>query len=1166
MRRSLKPLRIVSVAASLLAALSTLAAPALAGSITLDIRTTVDTAEGLSLRLKLTNKGDEAAHQVVPRIRFGDRKSEGRPAAAIKPGASHEWDIDLLDQRPDPGTYAVVTSVSYRDSNEYPLEVVSASSFSVDTRRKPAVKGRFTFPRLSPKGRVEGKLHLEVPAGRGSTFDVVLVTPSGLIAPEPRREVRSGGAKTVTIPVAIKNRSVLPGSRMNVFALVTGEHAEGAQTDVIRGVVVTAVPAATVTKGAFATLFVTSLFFFVVLQVLDSSGKDERIGGASATAADYAMALMAPAFILYHLPWNDLLSATTAAGGDMASLFYPTRFMSEELVADLRLTGWTMGNYAGFPIFHFYSTFPFLVIVIIGKLFPLEVVFKLVTLIGPVFLPLAAAYLFRCLGYGAGAAAMAAASTLPMLFQQGNSMWGGNIPSVLAGEFCHAIGITLSLVFLGVLHRATRDGAARAGWLLAAVLLTIIGLSHTFAFIAAVWCSLFYLRPGPTLDRRAHSLIPVYVLAFLLLCFWGLPLPARVQFTTEWAMIWRIKEWREVLPEPLWPAAILSVANFTVVGLSWLGGLVERNTSGAVASAAKSVSEFKRARAEREGVLTFGLVGMGLLYLLAPAVGFPDIRFIPVAQIFLGLLAADFIYWTVSRLRYAPLFGLSIMLAALAWTDANLGYVPSWLRWNYSGYESKPTWPLFKKINEHVAGDLNDPRVVFEHSQKHNQFGGSRAFENLPLFSGRSTLEGVFHQASLNSSFIFYIQSEASERGSGPFRQYTYARLDPDKAAPHLLHYNVSDVIVVTEAAKAAYAASDKFERTFRAGAYEVYRLRQAPPGYVTAADNEPVLYEGPDWKLAFYRWFKHPELLDVPLVPADLLPRTERFEFSSRTDTPRRIPRFPYVGDCHVTSRLEHHRITFETDCPGRPHIVKVSYFPRWRTSDGSPVHPVSPGFMMVYPSATRMELVYGRNAMDWLSLFLTIGGLGILAACMVSSAFAERFRRSAHAPFLPLTRGLSAHPRLAALILVILAAAAGAATRYTLTAPEREFQAAKQLYRDRDFPAAIEAYRQWTADDKGTFKQATALYQMGVSHSELGHHGAAVQILERLRFEFPNVNYGPGSLYHLAINYAGLEMPERAKEAAALLAEEPNGESWLVRLQRKNPELIDLSGGATE
>ena len=93
--------------------------------------------------------------------------------------------------------------------------------------------------------------------------------------------------------------------------------------------------------------------------------------------------------------------------------------MAEEILPSWQLTGWTMGNYAGFAVFHFYSTLPFAFIALLGDVFPMTVVFKLVTLSGPTLLPLGAAYLFRTMSYGAGASALAAVSVLPFLMQQG---------------------------------------------------------------------------------------------------------------------------------------------------------------------------------------------------------------------------------------------------------------------------------------------------------------------------------------------------------------------------------------------------------------------------------------------------------------------------------------------------------------------------------------------------------------------------------------------------------------------------------------------------------------------------------------------------------------------------------------------------------------------------
>ena len=68
-----------------------------------------------------------------------------------------------------------------------------------------------------------------------------------------------------------------------------------------------------------------------------------------------------------------------------------------------------------------------------------------------------------------------------------------------------------------------------------------------------------------------------------------------------------------------------------------------------------------------------------------------------------------------------------------------------------------------------LYGGAQSPRVVYEHSVLHDKVGTIRAYEALPLFSCRPTLEGAFMQSSPTSPFIFYIQSELTETLSCPF-------------------------------------------------------------------------------------------------------------------------------------------------------------------------------------------------------------------------------------------------------------------------------------------------------------------------------------------------------------------------------------------------------------
>jgi hypothetical protein len=90
--------------------------------------------------------------------------------------------------------------------------------------------------------------------------------------------------------------------------------------------------------------------------------------------------------------------------------------------------------------------------------------------------------------------------------------------------------------------------------------------------------------------------------------------------------------------------------------------------------------------------------------------------------------------------------------------------------------ESKPLWNSYLLVNDYLSGDENSPRVVYEHNDLTAGTGSVKAFELLPYYSGRSTLEGLYMQSGLNSPFIYYIQSELTQNPSTPFPLYYYSR------------------------------------------------------------------------------------------------------------------------------------------------------------------------------------------------------------------------------------------------------------------------------------------------------------------------------------------------------------------------------------------------------
>ncbi|MCB1016448.1 MAG: hypothetical protein KDB10_15270, partial [Acidimicrobiales bacterium] len=180
-------------------------------------------------------------------------------------------------------------------------------------------------------------------------------------------------------------------------------------------------------------------------------------------------------FTLAHLQPSLLVADTTPAGGDMGAHVWGPAYLRDHLLPHGRLSGWTPDWYAGFPAYQFYMVVPSLLILALDLLLPYGIAFKLVTVAGLLSLPVAAWAFGRLSGLRFPGPAMLSVATLPFLFDQGFTIYGGNIASTLAGEFAFSISLTFALLYLGVVARGLETGRHRA---LAAVLLALTVLCH----------------------------------------------------------------------------------------------------------------------------------------------------------------------------------------------------------------------------------------------------------------------------------------------------------------------------------------------------------------------------------------------------------------------------------------------------------------------------------------------------------------------------------------------------------------------------------------------------------------------------------------------------------------------------------------------------------------
>ena len=125
-----------------------------------------------------------------------------------------------------------------------------------------------------------------------------------------------------------------------------------------------------------------------------------------------AVPIVCAGWIAYRLHPGLLLQNTTTNGGDMGAHVYWPWFLEHNWFTHFRLQGWSPDWYSGFPIGQYYFPFPAILTALFDLILPYNVAFKLVTVLGPISLPIAAYVFAEQLEFPWPASPLCAAATL----------------------------------------------------------------------------------------------------------------------------------------------------------------------------------------------------------------------------------------------------------------------------------------------------------------------------------------------------------------------------------------------------------------------------------------------------------------------------------------------------------------------------------------------------------------------------------------------------------------------------------------------------------------------------------------------------------------------------------------------------------------------------------
>jgi hypothetical protein len=328
----------------------------------------------------------------------------------------------------------------------------------------------------------------------------------------------------------------------------------------------------------------------------------------------------------------------------------------------------------------------------------------------------------------------------------------------------------------------------------------------------------------------------------------------------------------------------------------------------------------------------------------------------------------------------------------------DVSFIPSWAKWNYSGYERKTAYPEYKGIIDMMASvgqTYGCGRTHWEYESGLDRFGTPMALMLLPYWTDGciGSMEGLYFESSATVPYHFISAAELSNAPSNPMRDLPYPTLNVADGVRHLQLLGAKYYLAFSPQAKAQANADADLTPVASSGQWTVYEV--AGSELVTPLKFQPAVVTGPvsgekPWMDMSVDWYENFGAQDVFLaasgpkdwqrVAAHSQATTSNTVGSDVTvDTPDRRPVQPAV----VTGiKSDDNDISFDVDKVGSPVLVKASYFPNWKASGAKGPYRVTPNLMVVIPTSTHVSLHYGYTPVDGLGYLLTLGGIALAVA----------------------------------------------------------------------------------------------------------------------------------------------------------------------------------------
>lgn len=734
-------------------------------------------------------------------------------------------------------------------------------------------------------------------------------------------------------------------------------------------------------------------------------------------------------------PEADLIfDNNTPTGGDFGAHVWGPAYLRDHLLPSFRLNGWTMDWYGGMPAYRFYMVLPALAVVLVDVLLPYGVALKLVGVLGLLTLPAACWGFGRLAKFAFPIPELFAFAGLAFLLDESFTIYGGNLKSTMAGEFSFSIALTLAMLALGALAAGLHSGRYRV-W--TAVLIAAAAVSHGIVLIFMAVAALVFTALW--VDRvRIRWVVTTGVTALLLVAWWVGPFLMNHEYMTDMKYGPRPEGAEDSFWDMFFPLAApldVVITVLAVIGVLWSVLRRDKNGSALGISGLVLVAGVYLAR---DSLPVIGLLWnprlLPFLYLVRymlmmvgavavmnvvwnvvkernavnpvgprVATGFGAVSALGVL-IVLGFMFQVLPGGGITTHNGAQVYGWGPFKA----TSTNVrASGDGWSSYNFTGYEGRGVaYAEYHSIVQAMESLGTDPshgcgRALWENSPDNGQYGTTMALMLLPFWTDGciGSMEALFFEASGTTPYSFLATAAMSKQSSNPVRELRYVDNNGSVGVRHLQDLGVKYAMVRTEEAKVEARQQPELTLVASSGPWEVFEVTGAE--IVVPLDVQPVVVNSRsgDQRERHLElgtsWFQNPT--DWAALPADDGPASwQRIDAVVDVSRQEGVPggpgrRVDIVVPGEPIERVElpsievsdvvisQDSIEFDVDQVGVPVLIRVSYFPNWSVTGADAVYRVAPNAMVVVPSSEHVSLSFGRTGLDWVTVLLSLAGIGL-------------------------------------------------------------------------------------------------------------------------------------------------------------------------------------------